>query len=58
MGRIVASRADPVAVGAALGLGAMALHALVDFDFHIPADAAIAAVLAGIVLGTTWTGRS
>ena len=52
--RIVVERSDPVAVGAAFGLAAIALHALVDFDFHIPADAALAAVLAGIVCGTTW----
>jgi O-antigen ligase len=53
--RLVAEARDPVAVGAAAGLVAMGLHALVDFDFHIPADAAIAAILAGIVLGTAWT---
>ncbi|HJQ97820.1 MAG TPA: O-antigen ligase family protein [Candidatus Polarisedimenticolaceae bacterium] len=56
--RIVAERSSPIAVGAVAGLAAMCLHALVDFDFHIPADAAIAAVLAGIVLGATWTDPS
>jgi O-antigen ligase len=56
--RVLAERRDPVAVGAVAGLAAIGLHALVDFDFHIPADAALAAVLAGIVLGATWTDPS
>lgn len=57
-GAIVAAGRDPVAVGAACGLGALALHALVDFNFHIPANLAIAAVLAGVVCGATWIDES
>jgi len=40
-----------LAVGAAAGLAAFLLHGLVDFNLHIPANAATAAILAGIVLG-------
>ena len=54
---ILARNDDPVAVGAVFGLGAILLHALVDFPFHIPADALLAAVLAGLVFGAAWTGR-
>jgi O-antigen ligase len=49
---------DPVVTGAAFGLGALLVHGLVDFNFHIPANAAIAAVLAGILFGASWNGRS
>ncbi len=41
-------------VGIACGLGALLLHALVDFNFHIPANAATAAVLAGTLHGMPW----
>jgi O-antigen ligase len=44
-------RAGPLAVGAAAGLAALLLHALIDFNFHIPANATVAAVLAGLLLG-------
>ena len=54
--RILASNDDPPAVGAVFGLGAILLHALVDFPFHIPADALLASVLAGFVFGASWTG--
>jgi O-antigen ligase len=40
-----------LAVGLAAGLAAMLLHGLVDFNFHIPANAAAAAILAGALLG-------
>lgn len=49
--------ADPIAVGAACGLAAIAAHSIVDFDFHIPALEALAALLAGIVFGSSWTTR-
>jgi O-antigen ligase len=49
---------DPVVTGAAFGLGALLVHGLVDFNFHIPANAAIAAMLAGILFGASWNGRS
>jgi putative inorganic carbon (HCO3(-)) transporter len=47
-----------LATGMAAGLAAMLLHALVDFNFHIPSNAAVAAVLAGALLGAPWTARS
>ena len=40
-----------LAIGAAVGLSAGLLHALIDFNFHIPANAAVAAVLAGSLWG-------
>ena len=49
---------DPLATGAAFGLGALLFHGLVDFNFHIPGNAAIAAVLSGVLLGVSWNGRS
>jgi len=49
---------DPVVTGAAFGLGALLFHGLVDFNFHIPANAAIAAVLAGVLYGAPWNARS
>ena len=42
-----------LAVGFAAGLAAMLLHGLVDFNFHIPSNAATASVLAGVVLGAS-----
>ena len=55
--RVLSQAGDPVATGAVFGLGALLLHGLVDFNFHIPANAAIAAVLAGIVFGASWNVR-
>jgi O-antigen ligase len=49
---------DPLLAGAACGLAALLLHGLIDFDFHIPADAAIAAILAGVLFGLPWNGRT
>jgi O-antigen ligase len=37
-------------LGVAAGLAAIALHGLADFNFHIPANALLAAVLIGILL--------
>jgi O-antigen ligase len=52
-------------VGASAGLVALLVHALFDFNFHIPANAITAVLLMGLVtieLGRTtdryWTGRS
>jgi O-antigen ligase len=56
--RVFAGRLDPVATGAGFGLAALLVHSLVDFNFHIPANAAIAAVLAGVIFGASWNGRS
>ncbi len=39
-----------VAAGAAAGLTALAVHALVDFNFHIPANWALVAVVAGLAV--------
>jgi len=38
-------------IGAAIGLSATLLHALIDFNFHLPANAALAVVLAGSLWG-------
>jgi O-antigen ligase len=44
--------------GAAAGLLALLLHSLVDFNLHIPATAATAAILAGVLEGASWNARS
>ena len=49
---------DPLATGAAFGLTAFLVHGLVDFNFHIPANAAIAALLSGVLFGASWKARS
>jgi len=56
--RRLADTSDPVATGAGFGLTALLVHGLVDFNFHIPANAAIAAVLAGVLFGASWNSRS
>jgi O-antigen ligase len=56
--RTLSSPGDPVATGAAFGLAALLVHGLVDFNFHIPANAAISAVLAGVLFGASWNERS
>jgi len=55
--RVLRDGSDPVATGAVFGLSALLMHGLVDFNFHIPANAAIAAVLSGVLFGVTWNGR-
>jgi O-antigen ligase len=40
-----------LAIGTAVGLSAALLHSLIDFNFHLPANAAVAAVLAGSLWG-------
>ena len=47
-----------LAIGFAAGLSAILLHALIDFSFHIPANAVTACVLAGALLGLPWQRRS
>jgi O-antigen ligase len=49
--RALGGAQGPLGVGLACGLIAVLLHSLVDFDFHIPASAATAAVLAGALSG-------
>jgi len=55
--RAVAGSMGPLAVGVGAALGATLLHGLVDFNFHIPANAATAAILAGALEGLAWTAR-
>lgn len=45
-------------VGLAAALACIALHSLVDFNLHIPANAAAAAVLAGLLVGRPWRRRA
>lgn len=47
-----------VATGAAAGAAAFALHALVDFPFHIPGAAIAGTALAGATAGLAWNGGS
>jgi putative inorganic carbon (HCO3(-)) transporter len=47
-------RQGPLANGFAAGLGAVLLHSLVDFPFHIPAIGATAAVVSGALLVENW----
>ena len=56
--RSLAGAKGTLAVGFAAALAAMLLHSLVDFNFHIPANAATAAILAGSLLGLPWTART
>jgi O-antigen ligase len=54
----LAGNKGTLGVGFAAGLAAILLHALVDFNFHIPANAALAAVLGGALLGLPWKAGS
>ena len=54
MTRAIGGAKGPLAVGFACGLVALLLHAMVDFNFHIPSNAVIAVALAGILLGLPW----
>lgn len=56
--RALTGARGPLAIGFAAGLGAMLAHALVDFNFHIPSNAALACILAGTVLGLGWNSRA
>lgn len=47
-----------IGVGLAAGLAVLALHALVDFNFHIPSNAASGAILAGALSGLAWHART
>ena len=49
--RALAGGVGTLGVGFAAALTAMLLHGLVDFNFHIPSNAAIAVVLAGALWG-------
>ena len=46
-----------LATGIAAGVTAILLHGIVDFNFHIPANLATAAVLAGLLQGLPWKRR-
>jgi len=58
IGTGLAGRKGILGIGVAAGLSAMLLHALIDFNFHIPANAATASVLAGAILGLSCIDRS
>ena len=58
MFRVIRGDKGGLAVGFACGLGAALLHALIDFPFHIPANALTTALFAGTVLGLPWRSRS
>ncbi len=47
----LAGRGGTLAAGIGAGLLAVLLHSLVDFNFHIPSNAATAAILAGALIG-------
>ncbi len=57
-GRALAGRKGALGVGLAAGLAAMLLHGLLDFNFHLPANAATASILAGALLGLPWKSPS
>ena len=57
MVRSIGGAKGTLAVGVAAGLVAVMLHSLVDFPFHMPANAAVAAILAGSLLGLPWKHR-
>jgi O-antigen ligase len=58
IGRALAGQSGALAAGLAAGLCALVFHGLVDFPFHIPSNAALAAVLAGALLGLPWIERT
>ncbi|MBU1862988.1 MAG: hypothetical protein KKH94_04905, partial [Candidatus Omnitrophica bacterium] len=41
---------EGILLGSAIGILSLALHGLVDFNFHIPANMNVVAVLAGIIM--------
>lgn len=53
----ISGRRGPLAAGCAFGLAVFLAHAIVDFPFHVPANAAVAAALAGALSGLPWNGR-
>jgi len=52
--RAVGGAKGVLGVGLAVGLAVFGLHSLVDFNAHIPSNAATAAVLAGALWGLPW----
>jgi O-antigen ligase len=52
--RAFAGKGGTIAVGFAAGLMVFILHSLIDFNLHIPANAAVAALLAGALQGLPW----
>ncbi len=56
--RAIGGAKGTLAVGFAAGLTAFLLHSLIDFNLHIPANAATASILAGMVLGLPWKSRN
>jgi len=56
--RALAGAKGTLGVGCAAGVLAIALHGLVDFNFHVPANAVTASVLTGAMLGLPWKRRT
>ncbi len=53
----IARRESALGAGLAAGVVAFAVHGLVDFNAHIPANLAIAACLSGLLLGLPWSSQ-
>ncbi|HXV75990.1 MAG TPA: O-antigen ligase family protein, partial [Candidatus Polarisedimenticolaceae bacterium] len=47
-------RKGTVGIGFAAGFVALSLHSSIDFNFHLPANAGVAAIIAGTLLGLPW----
>jgi O-antigen ligase len=56
--RSIGGAKGTLAVGLGTGLSVVMLQSLVDFPFHMPANAAVAAILAGALLGLPWKHRN
>jgi O-antigen ligase len=55
--RALAGAKGALGVGIAAGVLVILVHGLVDFNFHIPANAVAASALAGALLGLPWKLR-
>lgn len=53
--RALGQRESALGAGLAASIVVFAVHGLVDFNAHIPANLAIAAVLSGLLLGLPWS---
>ncbi|MDP3731756.1 MAG: O-antigen ligase family protein [Candidatus Omnitrophota bacterium] len=50
-------KVDPIKIGCATGILSLALHGLVDFNFHIPANMLLFTVFAAIVMSSSRSGE-
>ena len=55
--RCLVGQKGVLGVGFAAALVVVLLHTIIDFDFRIPANAALASIAAGALLGLPWTDR-